>query len=60
MQSPYPYALAVDTHRISTIRTQLAEDAYVVDPQQIASKVIDLEIAISKSRYSGTRATLHA
>lgn len=60
MQNPYPYAHAVDTHRVSAIRTQLAEDTYVVDPQQIASKVIDLEIAISKSRYSGMRTTLHA
>lgn len=60
MQSPFPYANAVDTHRVSTIRDQLAEDAYVVNPQQIASKVIDLEIAFSKPRNSGMRTPHHA
>jgi anti-sigma28 factor (negative regulator of flagellin synthesis) len=60
MQNPFPYANAVDTQRISTIRDQLAEDAYVVNPLQIASKVIDLEIAFSKPRNSGMRATHHA
>jgi anti-sigma28 factor (negative regulator of flagellin synthesis) len=60
MQKPLPYANAVDTHRVSTIRDQLAEDAYVVNPQQIASKVIDLEIAFSKSSNSAMRATHRA
>jgi anti-sigma28 factor (negative regulator of flagellin synthesis) len=60
MQNPLPYAHAIDARRVSTIRDQLAEDAYVVNPQQIASKVIDLEIAFSKSRMSGMRATYHA
>jgi len=60
MQNPFPYANAVDTHRVSTIRDQLAEDAYVVNPQQIASKVIDLEIAFSKPSNSVMRATHRA
>jgi anti-sigma28 factor (negative regulator of flagellin synthesis) len=60
MQKPLPYANAVDTHRVSTIRDQLAEDAYVVNPQQIASKVIDLEIAFSKSGNTSMRATHRA
>jgi hypothetical protein len=60
MQNPYPYASAVDMHRISTIRDQLAEDAYVVNPQQIASKVIDLEIAICKSSNSAIQTTPRA
>lgn len=57
MQNSFPYANAVDTHRVSTIRDQLAEDAYVVNPQQIASKMIDLEIAISKPCNSAIRTT---
>lgn len=35
-----------DIHRINAIRNQLDEDEYTVDPQQIASKFIDLEVAI--------------
>lgn len=53
-------AYAVDANRVSAIRTQLEEDAYVVDPQQIASKIIDLEIAISESRNALMRTTHHA
>jgi hypothetical protein len=60
MQNPLPYALTTDALRISTIRDQLAEDAYVVNPQQIASKVIDLEIAFSKSRMFGMQTTYRA
>jgi anti-sigma28 factor (negative regulator of flagellin synthesis) len=35
-----------DTCRIAAIRSQLDEDQYIVDPQQIANKFIDLEVAI--------------
>jgi anti-sigma28 factor (negative regulator of flagellin synthesis) len=36
-----------DVNRIDSIRTQLNEDEYFVDPLQIAAKFIDLEIALA-------------
>jgi anti-sigma28 factor (negative regulator of flagellin synthesis) len=36
-----------DTNRIDTIRTQLNEDDYFVDPLQIADKFIDMELALA-------------
>lgn len=36
-----------DVNRIDSIRTQLNEDEYFVDPLQIADKFIDLEIALA-------------
>lgn len=60
MHNPYPYSPAGVAHRISTIRNQLDEDMYIVNPQQIASKVIDIEIALSKSRRLASPAPRHS
>jgi anti-sigma28 factor (negative regulator of flagellin synthesis) len=35
-----------DAYRVATIRNQLEEDTYFVDIQQIAAKIIDIEIAL--------------
>jgi anti-sigma28 factor (negative regulator of flagellin synthesis) len=35
-----------DVYRVDAIRSQLDENEYNVDPQQIADKFIDLEAAI--------------
>ena len=35
-----------DVYRVDAIRNQLNEDSYDVDPQQIADKFVDLEVAI--------------
>jgi anti-sigma28 factor (negative regulator of flagellin synthesis) len=35
-----------DAYRVDTIRNQLDEDKYFVDIQQIAAKIIDIEIAL--------------
>jgi anti-sigma28 factor (negative regulator of flagellin synthesis) len=37
----------IDDHRINIIRTQLEEDAYIVNSRQIADKIIDIELALS-------------
>ncbi len=37
----------ISTSRIDTIRNRLDEDNYIVDIQQITSKFIDLEIALT-------------
>jgi len=60
MQNPYPYSLDAVAHRISAIRNQLDEDAYIVNPQQIARKVIDIEIALCKSSQLVTRVPYHS
>ena len=60
MQNTYPHPLDAVAHRISAIRNQLDEDAYIVNPQQIASKVIDIEIALCKSHLLDTRAPHHS
>ena len=36
----------IDTCRVDTIRNQLDEDNYFVDIQQIADKIIDIEMAL--------------
>jgi len=35
-----------DAYRVDAIRNQLDEDRYFVDIQQIAAKIIDIEIAL--------------
>ena len=35
-----------DAYRVDTIRNLLDEDKYFVDIQQIAAKIIDIEIAL--------------
>ncbi|MGD8618446.1 MAG: flagellar biosynthesis anti-sigma factor FlgM [Gammaproteobacteria bacterium] len=35
-----------DAFRVDTIRSQLDEDRYIVDIQQIAAKIIDIEMAL--------------
>jgi len=35
-----------DAYRVDTIRNQLDEDKYFVDIQQIAAKMIDIELAL--------------
>jgi anti-sigma28 factor (negative regulator of flagellin synthesis) len=39
-----------DTCRVDTIRSQLDEDTYFVDIQQIADKIIDIEMALLGDR----------
>jgi anti-sigma28 factor (negative regulator of flagellin synthesis) len=41
----------IDDHRINIIRTQLDEDAYVVNSRQIADKIIAIELALSKPEH---------
>jgi anti-sigma28 factor (negative regulator of flagellin synthesis) len=36
----------IDVYRVDTIRNQLDEDKYFVDIQQIADKIIDIEMAL--------------
>jgi anti-sigma28 factor (negative regulator of flagellin synthesis) len=36
----------IDACRVDTIRNQLDEDKYFVDIQQIADKIIDIEMAL--------------
>lgn len=40
----------VDNQRVSAIRTRLDDDTYTVNIQQIAAKVIDIEVALSRPR----------
>jgi len=47
MFNKLPKSLDIDDHRITIIRTQLNEDAYVVNSRQIADKIIDMELALS-------------
>ncbi|HYQ70631.1 MAG TPA: flagellar biosynthesis anti-sigma factor FlgM [Gammaproteobacteria bacterium] len=39
-----------DASRVDTIRNQLDEDKYFVDIQQIADKIIDIEMALLGDR----------
>ena len=39
----------ISTNRVDTIRNRLDDDNYIVDIQQITSKFIDLEIALTGS-----------
>ena len=36
----------IDASRVDTIRNQLDEDRYFVDIQQIADKIMDIEMAL--------------
>jgi hypothetical protein len=56
MQNPYSYSATGVAQRISTIRSLLDEDMYVVNPQKIARKVIDIEIALSRLRQLVSKA----
>jgi len=47
MFNKLPKSPDIDDHRINIIRTQLDEDAYVVNSRQIADKIIDIELALS-------------
>jgi anti-sigma28 factor (negative regulator of flagellin synthesis) len=47
MFNKLPQSPDIDDHRINIIRTQLDEDAYVVNSRQIADKIIDIELALS-------------
>jgi anti-sigma28 factor (negative regulator of flagellin synthesis) len=47
MFNKLPQSPDIDNHRINIIRTQLDEDAYVVNSRQIADKIIDIELALS-------------
>jgi anti-sigma28 factor (negative regulator of flagellin synthesis) len=38
----------IDDHRINVIRTRLDEDVYVVNTRQIADKIIDIELALTR------------
>jgi len=60
MQNPFPYPPDAVTHRINAIRSQLDEEIYIVNPQQIARKVIDIEIALGKSRQAAARPPRHS
>ena len=39
-----------DDRRIATIRLLIAEDAYVINLEQLVGKVIDFEIALSEAQ----------
>ena len=39
-------ALDYDAYRVDSIRKQLEEDQYIVDIEQIADKIIDVEMAL--------------
>ena len=60
MQNPYLYPLDDVAHRISAIRSQLDDEVYIVNSQQIARKVIDIEIALCMSQQLATRAPRHS
>jgi len=51
MLNKLPKSPDIDTHRISIIRTQLDEDAYIVNSRQIADKIIEIEVALSFPDY---------
>ena len=46
MLIPFKPRPEFDIYRVDAIRAQLDEDMYLVDPQQIADKFIDLEAAL--------------
>ena len=48
MRNKSPTLPDIDDHRITVIRTQLDDDAYVVNSRQIADKIIDIELALIK------------
>ena len=51
MLDKLPKSPDIDDHRINIIRTQLDEDAYVVNSRQIADKIIDIELALSIPKH---------
>jgi hypothetical protein len=46
MPDQQPVTPDIDTRRVHSLRTRIADEAYEVNPQQIADKVIDLEAAL--------------
>jgi anti-sigma28 factor (negative regulator of flagellin synthesis) len=48
MLNKLPKSPDIDNQRINIIRTQLDEDAYIVNSRHIADKFIDIELALSK------------
>jgi anti-sigma28 factor (negative regulator of flagellin synthesis) len=50
MLNKLPKSPDIDDHRINIIRTQLDEDVYIVNSRQIADKIIDIELALSKPK----------
>jgi anti-sigma28 factor (negative regulator of flagellin synthesis) len=55
MYNKLPKNPKIDDRRITIIRSKLDEDAYVVNSRQIADKIIDIELALSKPRKPSTR-----
>ena len=47
MSNQTPAMQEMDTYRIAVIRDQLEKDLFTVNTQQIADKIIDLELALS-------------
>jgi anti-sigma28 factor (negative regulator of flagellin synthesis) len=50
MLNKLPKSPDIVNYRINIIRTQLDEDAYIVNSRQIADKIIDFELALSFPR----------
>lgn len=50
MQQPLTEFIEVDSHRIKTIRALIAEDAYVINADDIVGKFIDIEIALTEAQ----------
>lgn len=38
----------IDDYRINVIRTRLDDDVYIVNTRQIADKIIDIELALTR------------
>ena len=47
MSNQTPVIQEMDSYRIDAIRDQLDEDLFTINTQQIADKIIDLELALS-------------
>jgi len=48
MTNNLPIFPDLDDQRITVIRSQLDEDIYVVNSRQIADKIIDIELALTR------------
>jgi anti-sigma28 factor (negative regulator of flagellin synthesis) len=46
MPDQHAVTLDIDSRRIQLLRSRIADEAYEVNPRQIADKVIDLEDAL--------------
>jgi anti-sigma28 factor (negative regulator of flagellin synthesis) len=46
MPDQQPVTPDIDTRRVHSLRARIADEAYEVNPRQIADKVIDLEAAL--------------